>query len=70
MTFTNVKSLHAQEFDVPGLTLMGVSSMEEVVKHMTLGKQNRYVRPVCALPLAALQAAVSVYMCVFSLSDH
>lgn len=38
-----IRMLAEGEFDVPGLTLNEVNSMEEVVKHMMLGKQNRAV---------------------------
>lgn len=43
-----------QEFDVPGLTLVDVDSMEDVVKHMTLGKQNRYGGILWLAPLPFL----------------
>ncbi len=38
-----IRMLAEGEYDVPGLTLIEVVDMEEVVQHMTLGKQNRAV---------------------------
>lgn len=54
---------------MPGLTLMDVSSMEEVVKHMTLGKQNRCVRPVLCPRRCPRQQSLCV-LCFSTLSDH
>lgn len=31
----------SQEYDVPGLTLVDVTCMDEVLQHMNTGKQNR-----------------------------
>lgn len=31
----------SQEYDVPGLTLVEVTCMDEVLQHMNTGKQNR-----------------------------